>query len=41
LVGKRDLLEDPVIDGRIIKRDLQEVGCKGMEWIKVTQHKDR
>ena len=24
-----------------IKMDLQEVGCKGMEWIRLTQDRDR
>ena len=24
-----------------IKRDLQEVGCRGMEWIELTQDRDR
>jgi hypothetical protein len=27
--------------GGIIKVDLQEVGCGGMDWIDVTQDKDR
>jgi len=34
-------LEDPGVDGRIIiKMDLQEVGCGGMEWIKLAQDRD-
>jgi hypothetical protein len=24
-----------------IKMDLKEVGCKGMEWTELTQHRDR
>jgi len=35
-------LGDPRIDGRIIfKINLQEVGCGGMDWIKVSQDRDR
>jgi hypothetical protein len=34
-------LEDPGIDGRIILRHLQEVGCVGMDWIDLTQDRDR
>jgi len=33
---------DPGIDARIIlKMDLQEVGCGGMDWINVAQDTDR
>jgi hypothetical protein len=33
---ERDHLGDPCIDGRInIKMDLQEVGCGGVDWIKL------
>jgi hypothetical protein len=35
-------LEDPGIDGRIVlKMDLWEVGCGGMDWIDLTQDRDR
>jgi hypothetical protein len=35
-------LEDPDVDGTIILRiDLQEVGCGGMDWINVAQDGDR
>jgi len=33
-------LEDSGVDGRIIKMDLQEVGCGGMDWIDVAQGRD-
>ena len=31
---------DQDVDGRIIKMDLQEVGCGGMDWIDVAQGRD-
>jgi len=35
-------LGDPGLDGRIIlKMDLQEVGCGGVEWIKLAEEGDR
>jgi len=34
-------LGDPDVDGRIILRYLQEVGCGGMDWIDVAQDRDR
>ena len=34
-------LGDRDIDGRIILRYLQEVGCGGMDWIDVAQERDR
>ena len=37
---ERDHLEGPGVDGRIIL-DLQEVGCGGMDWIGVSQDRDR
>ena len=39
---ERDHLEDPGLDGRIIKKlALQKVGCGGMDWIDLGQHRDR
>ena len=39
---ERDQLEDPSIVGRIIlKMDLQEVGCGGMDWIDLAEVRDR
>jgi hypothetical protein len=40
---ERDQWGDPGEDGRIIciKMDLQEVGCGGMDWIKVAQDRDK
>ena len=39
---EREHLEDPGVDGRIIiKMDLQEVGCGGMNWIELAQDMDR
>jgi hypothetical protein len=38
----RHHLEDLDVDGRIIlKMDLQEVGCGGMDWIDLAQDRDR
>jgi len=31
-------LGDPGVDGRM---DFQEVGCEGMDWIKLAQDRDR
>jgi len=37
-----DHLGDPSVDGRInIKMDLQEVGCKSMDWIDLAQDRGR
>jgi hypothetical protein len=39
---ERDYWGDPSIDGRIILRmDLQEVGCGGIDWIGLVQDRDR
>jgi hypothetical protein len=38
---ERDHLGDPDVDGRIILRYLQEVGCGGMDWIELVQDRDR
>jgi len=41
-LSKRDHLEDPDVDGKIILRIyLQEVGCEGMDWIDVAQDRNR
>jgi hypothetical protein len=34
-------LGDPSVDGRIILMDLLEVGCRGIDWIKLAQDRDR
>jgi hypothetical protein len=35
-------LEDPGVDGRVdnIKMDLQEVTCRGVDWIDLAQDRD-
>jgi hypothetical protein len=39
---ERDHLEYPGVNGRIILRWIfKEVGCKGMDWIDLTQDRDR
>jgi hypothetical protein len=38
---ERENLGDPGVDRRIILRDLQDVGCEGMEWIQLAQDRDR
>jgi hypothetical protein len=38
---KGDHLKDPGVHGRILKKDLQEVGCVGMDWILLAQDRDR
>ena len=39
--GKRPLGRSRRSWGDNIKMDLQEVGCGGMDWIKLTQDRDR
>ena len=34
-------MQVPSIVGRIIKMDLQKLGCTGMDWIEVAEDKDR
>jgi len=34
-------LEDPDVDGKTIKIDLQEVGCGYMDWIGLAVDRDR
>jgi hypothetical protein len=39
---ERGHLGEPGVDGRIILRlDLREVGCGGMDWIELAQDRDR
>jgi hypothetical protein len=38
---ERDHLEDPGVDWDHIKMDLQEVGCRVMDWIKLAKDRDR
>jgi hypothetical protein len=40
-LSKIDHLVDSDIDGRIILRHLQEVGCGGMDWIELGKVRDR
>ena len=39
-VGK-DHLEDPAVDGEVIKMDLKDVGWRSMVWIYLAQDRDR
>jgi len=39
-LGERDYLEDPGVDRRIIKMDLQKWD-RGMDWIDLAQDRDR
>jgi len=36
-----DHLQEPGVDGREIKMDLQEVGCGGIDWIELAQDRNR
>jgi len=38
---ERDHLEDPGVDGRNIKMDLQQVDCESIGWIDLTQDRSR
>ena len=39
---ERDNLEDPSVDGRIMfKMYLQELGCRGMDWLELAEDRDR
>ena len=38
---ERDYLEDPSVVGRIMRMDLQEAGCRVMDWIDMAQDRDR
>jgi hypothetical protein len=37
----RDHLQDPGIDGRIIRGGIFNMGCEGMDWIDVGQERNR
>ena len=42
IVRERGYLGDPGIEGRVnIKMDLQEMGCRSMDWIEVAEGRDR
>jgi hypothetical protein len=36
-----DYLEDPGVDEDNIKMNIQEAGCRGMNWIEMAQDRDR
>jgi hypothetical protein len=38
---EKDHWEDRGVDGRIIKANVQEVGCGGMDWIGLAQNRGR
>jgi hypothetical protein len=38
---ERDHWGDPGVDGKIIKANIQEVGCGGMDWIELGQDRNR
>jgi hypothetical protein len=38
---ERDHLENPGLNGSIILRHLQEVGCEGVDWIDLPEDIDR
>ena len=41
-LGERDQFVDPAVDGRILlKMELQQVGCRSMDWFHLTQDRDR
>jgi hypothetical protein len=40
-VRESDHLGDPGVDGRVILRGIQEVGCGVMDWIELAEDTDR
>jgi len=41
-LSKRDHLGDPGVDGKIILRLVfMEVGCGGVDWIELIEHRDK
>jgi hypothetical protein len=40
-IRERNHLEDPGVDGMILRMGLQQVGCEGMDWIELAQDRER